>query len=68
MGTSLWKVTALKDNGRLKKGMSAEIFQPNSVNKPTQKVICENLNTKYGTKIDSGSCGLSNFEIEKLSK
>lgn len=68
MGTSLWKLTALRDNAKLKKGMSAEIFQANSVNKPTQKVICENLNTKYGTNISEGSCGLTNFEIVKLSK
>lgn len=67
MGTSLWKLNAIERNGRLEKGMSVEIYQPNSVNKPPQKLIAENLNEKYNTKIDAGSCGHSNFEINKLS-
>ncbi|WP_026838904.1 hypothetical protein [Gillisia sp. JM1] len=67
MGTSVWKLNAIKRNGRLEKGMSVEIFQTNSVNKPPQKLIAEKINEKYNTKIDAGSCGYTNFEISKLS-
>jgi hypothetical protein len=68
MGTSLWKVTAKQNNSKLKSGMSAEIFLSNSSNPRRQQDICDALNQKYGTDISSGSCGVTNFNIEKLSK
>ena len=67
MGKSIWKLESIKRNGSLEKGMTVEIYQANSVNKPPQKLIAEKLNEKYGTKIDSGSCGLNNFRLIKMS-
>lgn len=63
MSTYLWKVTAIKDNGSLKKGFSVEILKKDTNAKPSQKEISSAINQKYNTNINDSLCGLSNFEI-----
>ncbi len=60
MAGTLWKFSSLKRNGKLLKGMSAEVITKGP--KPTQQEIADALNRKYNTEIHSSHCGRLNFK------
>lgn len=66
MAKTVWKLMAIKNSGKLVKGMNAEILVVNSNAKPNLKQIAEAFGEKYGVTISTCHCGASNFEIEKL--
>lgn len=66
MANYLWKVTAKRDNGTVKKGMSAEILTKNFTGKPNATQIAEALSEKYG-EIKSSAVNVHFFKIKKLS-
>lgn len=66
MANYLWRVAAKRDNGSVKKGMSAEILIKNFTGKPNAAQIAEALSEKYG-EIKSSAVNVHFFEIEKLS-
>lgn len=47
MPNFLWKVTAIKNNAKVTKGMSVEIMKKDTGSKPSQKEIAKALNDKY---------------------
>ena len=54
MAGNLWKMTAIKNAGKLTKGMSVEI-------------LVTGTSAKHGVTVSSCHCGYANFEIEKLN-
>ena len=67
MAGNLWKMTAIKNAGKLTKGMSVEILVTGTSAKPSVKQIIEAIEDKYGVTVSSCHCGYANFEIEKLN-
>ncbi len=63
----LWNVTAKRNNGKVTKGMSVEIYKNGTSAKPTQEEIADALNSKYNTDVSKSHCGQTNFDFEKLS-
>lgn len=64
MAKTVWKLTAIKNSGKLVKGMNVEIITLGG--KPTAHVIAEAINTKYRVMALPGNCALFHFDIEKL--
>lgn len=62
MSSYLWKVKAIKNPGKVVKGMEVDIIKNGSSAKPNIKEISEAFEKKYGFSLISG-CSLSNFEI-----
>lgn len=67
MSQHLWKVTAVKNAGKLTKGMTLEIIMKGTTAKPNAKQIVTAIEEKYGETVSTCHCGLGNFEFEKLS-
>ena len=67
MAGNLWKMTAIKNAGKLTKGVSVEILVTGTSAKPSVKQIIEAIEDKYGVTVSSCHCGYANFEIEKLN-
>ena len=67
MAGNLWKMTAIKNAGKLTKGMSVEILVTGTSAKPSVKQIIEAIEDKYGVTVSSCHCGYANFEDEKLN-
>lgn len=67
MSANLWKVTAVKNVGKLTKGMSVEIVVKGTTAKPTAQQIIAAIEDKYGETVSSSHCSSSNFEFEKLN-
>jgi hypothetical protein len=65
MSAHFYKVTAIKDYGKLAKGMFVEIVIRNASRTPTQKEILEAINQKYGANTAPNGLSLSNFMISK---
>lgn len=63
MAKTVWKLTAIKNSGKLVKGMN-EIITLGG--KPTIQAITEAINAKYGVMALPGHCALFHFDIEKL--
>ena len=63
MANHLFKITAIKNNGKLLKGMSVEIIRKDTTSKPTQHEIAEAISKKYNIEINHSSCGHINFEF-----
>ena len=61
--TYLWKVTAVKANSKVAKGMEVEIFKGGTNAKPTIKEIGDAFERKYGITLING-CSLSTFEFK----
>jgi len=66
MPNYLWNVTAIRNNGKVTKGMSVEIMKSNTNAKPSQKEIANALNNKYSAGISDGNCGLYVFSITPI--
>ena len=64
MSAHLWKITAIRSNGTVLKGMSAEILKNGTSGKPNQREIAEALSDKYG-KIHEYHCSPSDFDMEE---
>lgn len=64
MAKTVWKLTAIKNSGKLVKGMNVEIITLGG--KPTTQAITEAINAKYGVTALPGNCVVYHFEIEKL--
>lgn len=63
---NLWKVTAVKNAGKLTKGMTVEIIVTGTSAHPNAKQIIEAIETKYNITVSSCHCGNSNLEFTKL--
>ncbi len=63
----LWKVTAKRNNGKVTKGMSVEIYKKGTNAKPNQEEIADALNEKYNEDIPKSACGQSNFDFEQIN-
>ena len=68
MSTYLQKVTAIKNNGKVTKGMSVEIMKTGTSAKPSQKEIAQTLNDKYNANVHECHCGQSNFDFTQINK
>lgn len=68
MSGYLWKVTAIRNNGKVTKGMSFELLKTGTSAKPGQKEIADALNNKYNSNIHDSHCGSGNFEFVQLNK
>lgn len=68
MTSFLWKVTAKRNNGSVKKEMSVEILKIGVTNKPNQVEIAKALNDKYDSNVHSSHCGSSEFDFTLLNK
>jgi uncharacterized lipoprotein YajG len=66
MSSYLWNITAIRSNGRIMKGMSAEILKKGTTGKPNQKEIAEALNQKYNEKIHDSHCGSHVFNFVEV--
>ena len=53
MAGNLWKMTAIKNAGKLTKGMSVEILVTGTSAKPSVKQIIEAIEDKYGVTVSS---------------
>lgn len=62
----LWKVTAKRNNGKVTKGMSVEIYKKGTNAKPNMEEIADALNDKYNENIPKSACGLYNFDVELI--
>jgi hypothetical protein len=51
MTNHIWKITATRNNGTVKKGMSAEILKSGTSARPNQREIAEALSDKYKERI-----------------
>ena len=67
MAGTLWSVTAIKNAGKLTKGMNVEILVTGTSARPNARQIIEAIEDKYGVTVSSCHCGYTNFEIEKLN-
>ena len=67
MSGHLWKVTATRNNGKVLKGMSVEIYKKGTTGKPEQKEIAEALSEKYNEDFHYSQCGQSNFDFDDMS-
>lgn len=65
MSTHLYKVIAIKDYGKLAKGMNVEIIIRNASRPPSQREVIEAINQKYGANTAVNGLSLSNFDILK---
>jgi hypothetical protein len=68
MSNYLWKVTAIRNNISVVKGMSAEIMKTGTSIKPGHKEIAEALSRQYGKSIHDGHCSPSNFDFIQMNK
>ena len=66
MANYLWKVTAIRNNGKVLKGMSVEILKSGTNAKPSQKEIAKALTTKFGQEFHDSQCGNTNFSFEQI--
>lgn len=66
MAGTLWSITAIKNAGKLTKGMNVEILVTGTLARPNAKQIIEAIENKYGVTVSSSFCGSGNFEIVKL--
>lgn len=66
MATRLWRVTAKRDNGKVKKGMNTEVLLWYTNAKPNSKQIAEVLNIKYGENIHASAVNVHFFELNDL--
>ena len=67
MAGTLCSVTAIKNAGKLTKGMNVEILVTGTSARPNARQIIEAIEDKYGVTVSSCHCGYANFEIEKLN-
>ena len=65
MATKLWLVTAKRDNGKVKKGMNAEIMISGTNAKPNSRQIAEALNEKYSAGIPESAVNVHFFDIDE---
>ena len=63
---NLWKVTVVKNAGKLTKGMTVEIIVTGTTAYPNVKQIIEAIEAKYNVIVSSCHCGNSNLEFTKL--
>jgi len=68
MSGYLRKVTAIRNNDKVTKGVSFEILKTSTNAKPGQKEIAEALTNKYNSNIHDSHCGSGNFEFLQLNK
>ncbi len=62
MSNRLWKVKAVKDTGKVAKGMEVEVVKSGTTATPNIKEIGAAFERKYNITLISG-CSTSNFEI-----
>ena len=67
MEGTLWSVTAIKNAGKLTKGMNVEILVTGTSARPNARQIIEAIEDKFGVTVSSCHCGYANFDIEKLN-
>uniref|UniRef100_UPI00307943BD hypothetical protein n=1 Tax=Alistipes shahii TaxID=328814 RepID=UPI00307943BD len=67
MAGTLWSVTAIKNAGKLTKGMNVEILVTGTSARPNARQIIEAIEDQFGVTVASCHFGYANFEIEKLN-
>lgn len=67
MAGNLWKMTTIKNAGKLTKGMSVEILVPEHSKTGSVNKLSRQRSQIRRKPYRSCHCGYANFEIEKLN-